>query len=65
MRACGKGRKNMQISKRKLDIGKEKDIENAIAENETMRAFIDYNVAMGNIEDPTEADEEEGDDEDD
>lgn len=55
----------MQISKRKLDIGKEKDIENAIAENETMRAFIDYNVAMGNIEDPTEADEEEGDGEDD
>lgn len=63
MRACGKGRKNMLISKRKLDIGKEKDIENAIAENETMKAFIDFNIAMGNIEDPTE-DEEEGDDED-
>lgn len=64
MRACGKGRKNMQISKRKLDIGKEKDIENAIAENESLKAFIDYNVMMGNIEDPT-ADEEEGDGEDD
>jgi len=63
MRACGKGKKNMEISKRKLDIGKEKDIENAIAENETMKAFIDFNIAMGNIEDPTE-DEEEGDDED-
>jgi len=50
----------MKVSKRKLDIGKEKDIENAIAENETMRAFIDYNVAMGNIEDPTEGDEEGG-----
>jgi hypothetical protein len=62
-RACGKGRRKMQISKRKLDIGKEKDIENAIAENETMKAFIDFNIAMGNIEDPTE-DEEEGDDED-
>lgn len=54
----------MQISKRKIDIGKEKDIENAIAENESMKAFIDYNVMMGNIEDPTE-DEEEGDGEDD
>jgi len=60
MKACGKGRKIMKVSKRKLDIGKEKDIENAIAENETMRAFIDYNVAMGNIEDPTEGDEEGG-----
>ena len=54
----------MKVSKRKLDIGKEKDIENAIAENESMKAFIDYNVMMGNIEDPT-ADEEEGDGEDD
>lgn len=64
MKACGKGRKIMKVSKRKLDIGKEKDIENAIAENESMKAFIDYNVMMGNIEDPT-ADEEEGDGEDD
>ena len=64
MRACGKGRKIMKVSKRKLDIGKEKDIENAIAENESLKAFIDYNVMMGNIEDPT-ADEEEGDGEDD
>ena len=64
MKACGKGRKIMKVSKRKLDIGKEKDIENAIAENESMKAFIDYNVMMGNIEDPTE-DEEEGDGEDD
>lgn len=64
MKACGKGRKIMKVSKRKLDIGKEKDIENAIAENESLKAFIDYNVMMGNIEDPT-ADEEEGDGEDD
>ena len=41
-----------------------KDIENAIADNETMRAFIEYNIMMGNIEDPSE-DEEEGDGEDD
>ena len=50
----------MFIKRRKMDIGMEKDFENAIAENEEMRAFIDYNVMMGNIEDPTE-DEEEGD----
>lgn len=49
----------MFIKKRKMDIGLEKDFENAVAENETMRAFIDYNVMMGNIEDPAE-DEEEG-----
>lgn len=49
----------MLIRKRKIDIGMEKDFENAIAENETMRAFIDYNVMMGNVEDPLEEDEED------
>lgn len=49
----------MIIKKRKMDIGLEKDIENTIAENEQMKAFIDYNVMMGYIEDPTEDDEEE------
>lgn len=49
----------MLIRKRKIDIGMEKDFENAIAENETMRAFIDYNVMMGNVEDPSEEDEED------
>ena len=49
----------MFIRKRKNDIGLEKDIENAIAENERMKAFIDYNIMMGNVEDPAD-DEEEG-----
>lgn len=49
----------MIIKKRKMDVGLEKDIENTIAENEQMKAFIDYNVMMGYIEDPAEDDEEE------
>lgn len=49
----------MFIKKRKMDIGLEKDIENAVAENEAMKAFIDYNVMMGYIEDPAEEEEEE------
>lgn len=51
----------MYIKKRKMDIGLEKDFENAVAENEAMKAFIDYNIMMGNIEDPSEEDEEEED----
>lgn len=49
----------MLIKKRKMDIGLEKDIENTVSENETMKAFIDYNVMMGNIEDPSEEEDED------
>ena len=42
-----------------MDIGLEKDFENAVAENESLKSFIDYNIMMGNIEDPS-ADDEEG-----
>ena len=49
----------MIIKRRKMDIGLEKDFENAIAENETLRAFIDYNIMIGNISDPTEEEEED------
>lgn len=55
----GKDYQLMFIKKRRLDIGEEKDIENAIAQAEALRAFIDYNVMMGNIEDPTDESEEE------
>ena len=48
----------MFIKKKKMDIGLEKDFENAVAENEDLKAFIDYNIMMGNIEDPSA--EEEG-----
>ena len=49
----------MFIKKRKMDIGIEKDFENAVSENAAMKAFIDYNVMMGNIEDPSDEEEEE------
>ena len=47
----------MFIKRRKMDIGLEKDFENAVAENAQMKAFIDYNIMMGNVEDPAEEDE--------
>ena len=45
------------ITKFKTSIAERKDIENAIAEAEQMRAVFDYNVMMGNIEDPQEGEE--------
>lgn len=48
----------MFIKKRKMDIGLEKDFENAVGENEATKAFIDYNIMMGNVEDPSEDEEE-------
>lgn len=36
-----------------------KDIENALAEAQDMKAMADYNIMMGNLEDPFEDDEEE------
>ena len=49
----------MLIKKRRMDIGLVKDFENAVAENESMKAFIDYNIMMGNIEDPGEEEDDE------
>ena len=45
------------ITKFKNSIAERKDIENAIAEAEQMKAVFDYNVMMGNIEDPQEGEE--------
>ena len=45
---------NSIITKFKSSIAERKDIENAIAEAEQMKAVFDYNVMMGNIEDPEE-----------
>lgn len=47
------------ITKFRSTPAERKDIENAIAETENMRAMADYNIMMGNIEDPTEDEEEE------
>lgn len=38
----------------------EHDAMNAEAKASETKAFIDYNVMMGNIEDPSEDEEEEG-----
>ncbi len=60
MSRCGTKGATMFIKKKKVDVSLAKDFENAIAENETLQAFIDYNIMMGNIEDPSaEAEEEE------
>ena len=41
MRACGKDYQ-MLITKKKMNIGEEKDIENAIAAKEKYEAFMEY-----------------------
>ena len=47
------------ITKHRMSIAERKDIENSIAEAEDMRAFLDYNIMMGSLEDPSEDEEEE------
>ena len=34
-------------------------LENTIAENEKLKAMLDYNIMMGNIDDPSEGESEE------
>ena len=49
----------MAVLKRtKMDLHDKAIFENLEAENEDMKAFIAYNVMMGNIEDPSEEEEE-------
>ena len=47
-------KKKSIITRHRADIGERKDIENAIAEAEEMKAIYEYNIMMGNIEDPQE-----------
>lgn len=47
------------INRIKMDLSEKAMIENTIAENERLKAMLDYNIMMGNIEDP---DAEEGED---
>lgn len=46
------------INRIKMDLSEKALLENTIAENARLKAMLDYNIMMGNIEDP---DEEEGD----
>lgn len=41
-----------------MDLAEKALLENTIAENEKLKAMLDYNIMMGNIEDPDA--EEEG-----
>ena len=47
------------ITRFKESIADRKDKENAHANDEKERAFRDYNIMMGNLEDPEEEDEDE------
>ena len=49
------------ITRNKMDLKDKAVLENTIAENERLKAMLDYNIMMGNIENP---DAEEGDEED-
>ncbi len=49
------------LTRNKMDLHDKAVLENTIAENERLKAMVDYNIMMGNIEDPEE--EEDGNDE--
>lgn len=46
------------LVRNKMDLADKAVLENTIVENARLKAMLDYNIMMGNIEDP---DEEEGD----
>ena len=48
------------ITRNKMDLKDKAVLENTIAENEKLKAMLDYNIMMGNIEAP----DEEGDEDD-
>ena len=48
------------ITRNKMDLTEKALLENTIAENEKLKAMLDYNIMMGKIEDP----DEEGDEDD-
>ena len=48
------------LTRNKMDLTEKAMIENTIAENERLKAMLDYNIMMGNIEDP-DAEESEDD----
>lgn len=47
------------LTRNKMDLHDKAVLENTIAENERLKAMLDYNVMMGNIEDPEEEDEDD------
>lgn len=51
----------MKFMKSKMSPAERAQLENAIAANRKQAATIDYNIMMGNLEDPEEMKEEEED----
>lgn len=49
------------ITRNKMDLAEKALLENTIAENEKLKAMLDYNIMMGNIEDPDAEEEDEED----
>lgn len=47
------------ITRNKMDLTEKALLENTIAENKKLKAMLDYNVMMGNIEDPDAEEDEE------
>ena len=47
------------LTRNKMDLHDKAILENTIAENERLKAMVDYNIMMGNIEDPEEEEGEE------
>lgn len=47
------------ITRNKMDLSEKALLENTIAENKKLKAMLDYNVMMGNIEDPDAEEDEE------
>ena len=59
-KACG-GTQMGLITRNKMDLTEKALLENTIAENEKLKAMLDYNIMMGNIEDPDAEEEDEED----
>jgi len=48
----------MKIERATMSIAEKAMLENAIAKEEENKAMIDYNIMMGNLEDPSDEEEE-------
>lgn len=47
------------VERNKMNLQDKAVLENTIAENARLKAMLDYNIMMGNIEDPNEEVEED------
>lgn len=47
------------VERNKMNLQDKAVLENTIAENARLKAMLDYNIMMGNIEDPNEEAEED------